>query len=95
MAVERCCCGHIYFLNWLATAPLQHMPIIGVNKKGVSMTKKYWQTRKNWYLEMASHIKEQRDHAARGDERQKLVNELERIYTEISFIDEKCLPSVT
>lgn len=51
----------------------------------------YWETRKNWYNEMASHIKEQRDHATRGEERHKLSKELERIYNEINYINDHCL----
>lgn len=54
------------------------------------MNQEYWQTRRNWYQEMASHIKEQRNLAS-ADEKQKLVKELERIYNEIAFINDNHL----
>lgn len=53
--------------------------------------KQYWETRKNWYREMVSHIKEQRDHATKSEERIKLSRELERIYNEINYINDNCL----
>lgn len=54
------------------------------------MTQDYWIARKNWYMEMISHIKEQRT-AADGVERKKLTKELERIYNEIHYIEQECL----
>ena len=49
------------------------------------MNKSYWEQRKQWYTEMAAHLKEQKEHADQ-QEKQKLSKELERVYNEIGFI---------
>ena len=54
------------------------------------MTQEYWTTRKVGYMEMADHLQNIRQ-TADGAERKKLSKELERIYNEISFIEEECL----
>lgn len=54
------------------------------------MTKEYWMMRKQWYTEMADHLKEQRDRADQKD-KQRLIKELERVYNEIGFINDQHL----
>ena len=54
------------------------------------MNRSYWEQRKQWYAEMAAHLKEQKDHAD-NQEKQRLAKELERIYNEIGFIQDNHL----
>lgn len=51
------------------------------------MNKEYWQRRIAEYNEMIDHIKEQRS-MAEPDERRKLAVELERLFNEISIIED-------
>lgn len=51
------------------------------------MNKAYWTNRINEYKEMIRHIKEQRA-TAEPEDRRKLAVELERLFNEISIIEE-------